>query len=181
VRVAILLALLAAASSVATGQTDTKATAYARSANVGAFAPCRGEDLSVRHVSEDAAMGGRNLIDYAFKNNPSSPCTLSGYPRFELLDRSGRVRPHGRAVNSQRLPGDEIKEAPELIALEPGKEAGFRVYYNSGGAGHMGKPCALSRRVRIKAPGTRRSFELREEIRSCRGVLISAVRNLPSQ
>ena len=179
-RVVILLALLAAASSVAAGHTNIKETAYARSANVGAFAPCRGEDLSVRHVSEDAAMGGRDLIDYAFKNTSSSPCTLIGYPRFELLDGSGKVRRHRRAVNSQRLPGDEMMEAPQLITLEPGKEAGFRVYYNSGGAGYMGKPCPLSRRVRIRAPGTRRSFELREEIRSCRSVLVSAVRNSPS-
>ena len=180
-RVAILLILLAAASSVAAGQTNIKETTYARSANVGAFAPCRGEDLSVRHVSEDAAMGGHNLIDYAFKNGSSSPCTLIGYPSFELLDRFGKVPRHGRAISSQRLPADEAKEAPQLITLEPGKEARFRVYYNSGGAGYMGRPCPLSRKVRIKAPGTRRSVELREEIRSCRRVLISAVRNSPSQ
>ena len=122
-------------------------------------------------------MGGHNLIDYAFKNDSSSPCTLTGYLRYELLDRSGKVRRHGRAINSQRLLGDETKEPPQLITLEPGKEAGFRVYYNSGGAGYMGKPCPLSRRVRIKAPGTRRSFDLPEEIRSCRSVLVSPVLN----
>ena len=177
-RVAILLTLF---SLVAAGQTNIKETAYARSVNVGAFAPCRGEDVSVRRVSEDAAMGGHNLIDYALRNNSLAPCTLIGYPRFELLDKAGKARRHGRAVNSQQLPGDETHEPPQLIALEPGKEAGFRAYYNSGGAGYMGKPCPLSRRVRIKAPGTRRSFELREEIRSCRGVLISAVRNSRSQ
>ena len=180
-RVAILLTLLAAASSVAAGQTKIKEPVYVNSANVGAFASCRGEDLSVRHVSEDAAMGGHNLIDYALRNNSSAPCTLKGYPRFELLDRSGKVRKRGRAIDSQKLPGDETKETPQLITVEPGKEAGFRVYYNNGGAGYLGKPCPLSRRVRIKAPGTRRSFELREEIRSCRGVLISAVRNSPAQ
>jgi hypothetical protein len=170
VRVAILLAFIAAASSVAAGQT-----------NAGASVPCRGEVLSVRHVSDDAAMGGHNLIDYAFKNNSSSPCMLKGYPRFELLDKSGKVRRRGRALNSQHLPGDETKEPPQLIMLEPGKEAGFRVYFNNGGAGYVGKPCPLSRRVRIKAPGTRRSFELREQIRSCRSVLVSAVRNSLSQ
>jgi hypothetical protein len=180
-RVAILLMLLAAASSLFVGQTNIKGVADARSANAGAFALCRGEDLSVRHVTDDAAMGGHNLIDYAFKNNSSSPCALTGYPRFELLDRSGKVWRHGRAINSQQLPGDETKKPPQLITLEPGKEAGFRVYYNNGGAGYMGKPCPLSRRVRIVPPGTRRSFDLREEIRSCRSVLISAVRNSPSQ
>ena len=180
-RVAILLTLLAAASSVTVAQTNIKGTADAVSANAGAFALCRGKDLSVRHVTDDAAMGGHNLIDYAFKNNSSSLCTLLGYPRYELLDRSGKVRSHGRAINSQQLPGDETKEPPQLITLEPGKEAGFRIYYNSGGAGYMGKPCALSRRVRIVPPGTRRSFVLREEIRSCRSVLVSAARNSRSQ
>lgn len=164
-RVAILLAFLAAASSFAAGQT-----------NAGALVPCRGEVLSVRHVSDDAAMGGHDLIDFAFKNNSSSPCTLKGYPRYELLDRSGKVRRRGRAMNSQHLPGDETKEPPQLITLEPGKEAGFRVYYNNGGAGHMGKPCPVSRKIRITAPGTKRHFVQREEIRLCFGLAVSAVR-----
>src|SRR6185503_19132802 len=51
---------------------------------------CRGVDLSVRHVSEDAAMGGENLIVYALRNNSSTPCTLRGYPRYELLDKRGK-------------------------------------------------------------------------------------------
>ena len=174
-RIAILLTLIAATSSVA-GLTKIKEPAYAHSANVGAFASCRGEDLSVRHVSEDAAMGGHDLIDYALRNNSSSPCTLKGYPRFELLGRSGKLRRRGRAVNSQLLPGAESKEAPQLITLEPGKEAGFRVYYNSGGAGHMGKPCPVSRKIRITAPGTTRHFILRENIRLCFGLAVSAVR-----
>jgi hypothetical protein len=164
-RIAILLMLLAAASTVAAGQ-----------ANAGAFAPCRGADLSVRHVSDDAAMGGHDLIDYALRNNSSSPCTLKGYPRYELLDRSGKVRRRGRAINSPQLPGDETKVPPQLVTLEPGKEASFRVYYNSGGAGHMGKPCPVSRKIRITAPGTTRHFSRREEVRLCFGLAVSAVR-----
>jgi hypothetical protein len=175
-RVVILLTLLAAASSVAADQKNTKDTAYIRSANVGALVPCRGEELSVRRVSDDAAMGGHDLIDYALRNNSSSPCTLKGFPRYELLDRSGKVRRRGRAINSQQLPGDDKKEPPQLITLEPGKEAGFRVYYNSGGAGHIGKPCPVSRKIRITAPGTTRHFVRREEIRLCFGLAVSAVR-----
>jgi hypothetical protein len=48
---------------------------------------------------------------------------LLGYPRFELLDKSGKVRPRGRAINSQQLPGDESKKPPQLLRIEPGKEA----------------------------------------------------------
>ena len=167
----ILVVLIAAASS--TAMSDPQQTNY-----IGrAVAPCRGADLSVRHVTDDAAMGGQNLIDYAFKNDSISPCTLMGYPRFQLLDKAGRVRPRGRAINSQQLPGDESKQPPQLVTIEPGKEAWFRVYYNSGGAGHVGKPCPVSRMVWISAPGTTRSFVLPDHITSCRSVSVSAVRS----
>ena len=180
-RVAGLLALIVAASLVAGGQANTKEIASIRSGSAAAASPCRGEDLTVRHVTDDAAMGGHNTIEYAFANNSSSPCTLKGYPRFELLDRSGRVRPDGRAIDSQQLPGDETRQPPRLVILAPGREASFHVYYNNGGAGYMGKPCPLARRVRIKAPGTRKSFVLHEDIRSCRSVLVSAVGKSLSQ
>src|ERR1044072_3854950 len=44
-----------------------------------AAAQCRGVDLSVRHVTDDAAMGGERLIVYSLRNNSSMPCTLKGY------------------------------------------------------------------------------------------------------
>jgi hypothetical protein len=122
-------------------------------------------------------MGGVNLIEYAFKNTSASPCTLRGYPRFELLDKSGAVRPRGRAINSQQIRGDDERQPPKLVTIEPDKEAGFRVYYNSGGAGYLGKPCPVSRRVRITAPGTTRRFVLREQITFCRDLEVSVVRS----
>jgi hypothetical protein len=120
-------------------------------------------------------MGGVRTIDYAFKNISSSPCTLRGYPRFELLDTSGMVRPRGRAIHARQLPADEVNQPPKLVTIPAGHEAGFRVYYNSGGAGYLGKPCPDSRRVMITAPGTTRRFVLRERITSCRDVEVSAV------
>jgi hypothetical protein len=172
----LLLTLIAAAPIASIGQTHVRGTGYFRNAVPVNAAICRGADLSVRHVTEDAAMGGHNTIDYAFKNDSASPCTLMGYPRFELLDKSGKVRPRGRAINSQQLPGDESKKPPQLVRIEPGKEAWFRVYYNSGGAGYVGKPCPVSRMVWISAPGTTRSFLLPEKITSCRSVKVSVVR-----
>ena len=170
-----LLLLLMAASATALGQPDPRTTIYKGPTQIAL--PCRNQNLLVRHVTDDAAMGGHNLIDYAFKNDSSAPCALIGYPRFELLDKSGRVRPHGRAANSRQLPGDEAKQPPQLVTIEPGKEVGFRVYYNSGGAGYMGKPCPVVRKVRITAPGTTRRFVLREQITFCTTLQVSAVRS----
>ena len=124
-------------------------------------------------------MGGHNTIDYALKNNSSSACTLKGYPRFELLNKSGKLISRGRAINSQQIPGDETKQPPQLVTIEPGKEAWFLVYYNNGGAGYMGQPCPVSRRVKIVAPGTTKSFFLKENITSCSTVQVSPVRSGP--
>jgi len=143
--------------------------------------PCSGADLSPRHANDDAAMGGNLLTDYAFKNDSASACTLKGYPQFELLTKAARLLPKGRGINSRKLMGDEAASDPQLITIEAGKEAVFRVYTNNGGAGHTGKPCPMSRFVRIIAPGTTRAFILKDEIRSCQKVQVSAVRAAPPE
>jgi hypothetical protein len=163
-----------ATAAMASAQPDPRTTIY--KGPVRTVQPCRGADLSIRRVTEDAAMGGLNTIDHAFKNISSSSCTLVGYPRFELLDKSGQVRPRGRATNSRRMPGEETDHTPQVLMMLSGSEAGFRVYYNSGGAGYLGKPCPLSSKVRITAPGTTRRFTLREQIRSCGEVQVFAIR-----
>ena len=174
----LLFVVIGATSATSLGQPDPRTTIY--KGPVRAPLSCRDQDLTVRHVTDDAAMGGVRTIDYAFKNISSSPCTLIGYARFELSDASGTVSPRGRAIRARQLPDDEVNQPPKLVTIAAGHEAGFRVYYNSGGAGHVGKPCPVSRRVRITAPGTTRRFVLREKITSCRGVELSAVtRDLP--
>ena len=170
-----LLALIAAISSVASGQTKTERVGYGQSDNRGAAARCLSRQLSVRHIGDDAAMGGSRLTDYAFTNTSSTPCTLFGYPRFVLLDKSGRPLRGGRAVNSDQVPGDNL--SPRPATLEPGKTAWFRIHYNSGGAGYVGKPCPNSEKVSITAPGTKRGFVLREAITLCRRIQISAVQS----
>jgi hypothetical protein len=140
---------------------------------------CHENQLSASHVSEDAAMGGVRTIVYAFNNTSSSPCTLSGYPHFEVLSRSGRIVRGGRAARGLTRLDDDARRPPRPVTIEPGKTATFMVYYNAGGAGYMGKPCPVYRRVRIIAPGTRRGIVLREEIQLCTGLEVSPVR-LPS-
>jgi hypothetical protein len=172
-RTFFLLVVFATTSATALGQPDPRTTIY--KGPVQAPLSCLDRDLSVRHVTDDAAMGGQRTSDYAFKNISSSACTLIGYPRFELLDGPGTVRPGGRAISSRQLSDDEVNQQPKLVTIAAGHEAGFRVSYNSGGAGYVGKPCPVYWRVRITAPGTTRRFLLRERITSCRDVEISAI------
>lgn len=167
--------ILLAAAWTAHAQTEIKLAPNFRIVPQ-AVEPCRGADLSPRHVTDDAAMGGHLLSEYAFKNESLSACSLKGYPVVELLNKSAGLLLKGRAVSSRKLMGDEAPSTPQLVTIEPGKEAVFRVYSNNGGAGYRGKPCSVSRFVSIIAPGTTRAFVLKADIRSCQTVKVSAVR-----
>ena len=120
---------------------------------------CRDAQLSVRDIGGDAAMGGARSIAYAFRNISRTPCTMEGYPRFEVLNRSGRVVRLGRAR--------EYEMRPVSVTIEPRMTAVFSVNYNAGGAGRTGKPCPTYPRVRITAPGNRRGVVLRADIQLC--------------
>jgi len=161
-RTIILLSLIVAASTLTFGQSSNTSANHTQN-NVAA--QCLRENLSVKEGETDAAMGGVRSVPYTLTNNSSSPCTLKGYPRFEVLNRQGRVV--RRAVGKEQVPGDSQQGPPQLVRLEPGKTAWFSLYYNAGGAGYMGKPCPTYPKVRITAPGTRRAFILRSEIQPC--------------
>ena len=167
----LVLILSGAFTSGARAQTNQGFTSIRNLAS----AQCRDNQLSVRHVAEDAAMGGVRTRHYAFKNTSSRPCTLSGYPRFEVLARSGRPARGGRAANGLTMLGDEAQKPPHLVTIEPGETTRFLVYYNAGGAGRTGRPCPTYRKIRITAPGTRRGFVLREDLTLCGSLEVSPV------
>ena len=176
-RTILLLAFIAAASTLALGQASIKSVGYIKDSKSSATAQCLRENLSIKEGETDAAMGGHRSTPFTLTNNSSAPCTLKGYPRFEVLNSKGRVV--RRTVGKEQVTGDSQQGPPQLVTLEPGKTAWFSLYYNSGGAGHVGKPCPTYPKVKITAPGTTRAFVLRSEIQPCRGVQIevSSVRS----
>jgi hypothetical protein len=171
-RTILLLALIAIAPTLALGQSSIKSVD-----RTSAAAQCLRENLSVKEGETDAAMGGVRSVPYTFTNKSSSPCTLKGYPRFEVLNSRGRVV--RRAVGKEQVPGDSQQGPPQLVTLEPGKTAWFSLYFNAGGAGYTGKPCPTYPKVKITAPGTTRAFVLKSEIQPCRGadVEVSPIRS----
>jgi len=121
--------------------------------------PCVREDLRIKEGETDAAMGGVRVTPYIFTNVSSSACTLDGYPALELLNQRGAV-----IRRATRQKSDEPNAA---ATLEPGKTAWFNLNYNSGGAGHMGKPCPTYQKVRVTAPRVARPFVVRTDIQTC--------------
>ena len=120
---------------------------------------CVREDLRIKEGETDAAMGGVRETPYTFTNISSSACTLDGYPALELLNQKGMV--------VRRATKQKSGEPTAVVTLDPGKTAWFNLNYNSGGAGHMGKPCPTYPKLKIIAPGTTRAFVLRSGVQSC--------------
>lgn len=121
--------------------------------------PCAREDLRIKEGETDAAMGGVRETPYIFSNVSSSACTLNGYPALVLLNQEGAV--------VRRATKQKSDEPNSSATLEPGKSAWFNLNYNSGGAGHMGRPCPTYPKIKIIAPGTTRAFVLSSSIQSC--------------
>ncbi|MEO6393215.1 MAG: DUF4232 domain-containing protein [Pyrinomonadaceae bacterium] len=141
--------------------------AAAKAAPNSVFSICQGANLSLRYIDTDAAMGGVRGASYAFKNNGSAACTLSGFPHLQLLNRYGHPIWVNHIIHSEEPPG--------IVTLAPGGEAFFSIQYNEGGAGHVGPPCPSVRRIKVRAPGTKRWFSRRDQISLCSDVTISPV------
>jgi len=120
---------------------------------------CLREDLRIKEGETDAAMGGVRATPYIFTNVSSSACTLNGYPIVELLNRRGAVV---RRASKQK---SDKPAATATLAAE--KTAEFNLYYNSGGAGYMGKPCPIYHKIKITASGVAQPFVLRTDIQTC--------------
>lgn len=139
---------------------------------------CETSQLSVRRVSEDAGVGNVALT-YAFTNNASSPCTLSGYPGLGLLDAKDQPLQGIKVIRSKDTYFSS-KQPRQQVTLAPGKQASFQIAYN-----HISSPeknCPMSSKIQITPPNAYDRFTLTEQIKPCTGkVRVTPVRSADTQ
>lgn len=143
-------------------------------------AQCVDNQLSLRNLGEVISMWRTRSIDFIFTNTSSSPCTLSGYPRFQFLDKYGRPAKGGLAANGETfqslysLPTQLVP--PQSVTIEPGKKAKFVINYLARYDEDREKPCSMYRKARISVPGMNRVFVQRFRmyaIEVCSGLEVS--------
>ena len=156
---AVLVAGPVCGSLELSSQQSVTTFTFITNAPAGIVRSCRRENLSVKEGETDAAMGGVRVTPYVFTSISSSACSLSGYPKLELLNGKGRIVRRARRQHSDTT--------AEAVTIESGKTAWFNLYYNSGGTGHVGRPCPTYPKLRIIAPGITRPFVVRSQITSC--------------
>lgn len=144
-------------------------------------AQCSDKQLSLQNTGEVVSMGSMRFTEFIFTNISSSPCTLSGYPRFQFLIKSGRPAHGGLAANGETFQS-LYSVPPELrvttVIIEPGKKAKFVINYLARYDEDREKPCPTYRKAWVTAPGIKRVFVQRfgrYGIEVCSGLKVSPV------
>ena len=171
----VLAGLIFAAGSIAGGTPahHSAAKAIAGTTASPAFLTCTRQNLRLRLMSSDAAMGGVRGNTYRIKNVGWLPCTLNGFPQLRLFG-SGWIPAFNSHVH-------ENGDTPAAVTLVHNGYAYFDVVYNAGGAGHEGPPCPFVTRESFRMPGTRGAIRRRDHIDLCGDVTVSPVRATETQ
>ena len=166
IRTSAICALLAITTLVTSSATTAQPSP--RSLIVSNPKHCQINQLSLRRVNEDAALGHIGVV-YAFTNVSSSPCTLYGYPRFMPLDAKGKPLQGIKITWSERNYLHHAKQ--HLLILAPNAQASFEAVYSHIGSDNQS--CSESTKVEITPPNTYHHFSLIEHLSPCREISIT--------
>lgn len=139
------------------------------------IAKCTGSQLSLREDPSEGDMGGKVHGKYVFTNISASACTITGFPKFVLLDRAGKVM-SGVKVTSDLTANNGDNEKPPLVTLAPKETAWFQILWQNGFGYDLKKPIASSAQVKITAPDTTKVFALKDKIGAYQRVHVSALK-----
>ena len=127
-------------------------------------------------------MGTIGYTDMTFTNTSQSTCTLTGFPKLQMLDGSGKDIPT-RSTHEpmQNIPGN----SREIVRLAPGEKAHFDIRFHNM-TGYANAYCPSSTRVVITPPNDEEGISIPWQIAPyggstiqklhCGGILVSPLR-----
>lgn len=137
---------------------------------------CTGDQLTLSEGAGDADMGGKRWSDYVFTNTSSTPCKLSGFPKFAALNKAGKVlKSITVGYNNDFLGANEDWKKMEAVTLEPGEKAAVQIYYNDGMALDHKKPFPVAAQVQLIVTSDKKIFTMKSEFTACCGVAVSSI------
>jgi hypothetical protein len=114
-----------------------------------AIKTCLSPQLSVNIGTQGGAMGTVGFSDMGFTNVSSLTCTLTGYPKMQMLDASGKSIPTFISNDVlTTMQGNSL----EVVTLAPGKVARFDFRFSSA-TGYGTSYCPTSTDVAFTPPG----------------------------
>ena len=107
---------------------------------------CNASDLSASFLGSNGA-AGTIVLGFALKNTGTTTCQTYGWPGVEFLSSSGRPLP----TDATRTTADVVGSTPaNLLTLNPGAQASFRIVASDIGPG--GASCPTASALQIYAP-----------------------------
>lgn len=127
----------------------------AQSAPAASTAPvCRSAQLAI-WAGPTSGAAGTLVSEFAFVNTGPATCSLTGYPKIQMLQSSGQKL----STTDREAVGFLGVTTPALVALAPGKRAFFGATYpDSTGAGQT--KCPTSAALDFTPPGGGHTIEL---------------------
>ena len=108
--------------------------------------PCSAAQLAVLFVDSSGAAGSVDA-EYGFRNRSGRTCVLRGFPRVQMLTRSGAAL----STTETHAPG-AYGIMTRLVTLAPAKVGYFGVHYPAA-TGYGSLHCPTSAALRVTAPG----------------------------
>lgn len=149
---AIALAVAVVPSIAFTATASAAASARAATTSVPR---CATRSLEIWVGRSTVAMG-TVANEYGFTNTSAKACSLEGYPRVQMLEKSGAMQ---TTVDHKASPGAfGIEE--KIVVVAPGKTAYFGVvFHDQTGFGNL--TCPTSAALRLTPPGDTTAITLR--------------------
>lgn len=134
--------------------------------------PCLASQLTWKAGQEGGAMGHIGVTQAGFVNSSATTCFLNGYPKFQMLDASGKAIPtftlHGPSVSVPQI-------TQTKVILAPGKEAFVDLGF-ANGTGYGNSQCPTSSFVEVTPPAATSSIKVAWKIQPFGGGTIQKLR-----
>jgi hypothetical protein len=129
-----------------------------------ASTPACGSSAIVVSASQTEAATGHGSLVLRFRNASSRPCTLSGYPALEALDRRGHV-----VARAQRTPlgfAGGSHNGTHPVVLRPGASASATAEWLNFNAATSGS-CPFSQSIATAPPNVAHLVRLSRSVSTC--------------
>jgi hypothetical protein len=146
----------------------TTTTSTTPGASVPLAAPCGASVLKGVQAAFGNAAGGAATTAVALTNTSKSTCSLTGYPRLQLISPKGANLPSNVEQGGTGIPTSLGTSGVNLAAS--GGVASFMLYWVA--TPSSSEPtCPLATEMKVSVPGSAKPVTMKAEINACGGIV----------
>lgn len=151
-----------------TTPTTQAATTTSTTAAGAPAPPCSGSNLKGSEATFAAAAGGAAKVVVALTNSSKTACSLTGYPKLQLLDAKGNDLPTTVDDGGSGIPSSDTVVTANLAAK--GGQASFLLYWVASPSSSE-PTCTMAPEMKVTVPGSTKTITMPAEINACGGIV----------